>query len=261
MSTSKESEITKDDIQNDIDDIVSTSEAMDKIIIDINSTMKHLTNSFGKIKTLRREVATIERNLGKFIAARERRRAVSLKNHGSQSHKGFTTANNLISDEVSDLIGHPRGRPISRSVFNKMMNAYIRSHNLQNPDNRCIVMLEKNEGGKRLKDLLDPVVDENGNTVDLTLITVSKYIKKHFIGKTKFSPPTDVTNGLPETKQQTEEKTPSTDVKPVVTDAKPVVTDVKPVVTDAKPVVTDAKPKEKTKGKVIKKKITKRAVA
>ncbi len=49
----------------------------------------------------------------------------------------------LISDEIADLLGVDHGSTLSRAECTKRLAAYIKEHNLQNPENRRQILLDE----------------------------------------------------------------------------------------------------------------------
>lgn len=73
---------------------------------------------------------------------------------------------------------------LARTNVTQLMSAYVKYHDLQFEDRKKYIDLDKNEYGEKLKALLSPVVDEDGNPTDLTFMGIQKYIKHHFLKET-----------------------------------------------------------------------------
>ena len=78
-----------------------------------------------------------------------------------------------ITDELAEFLRLDVGELYSRQKITQTINAFIKSHDLQNPENRRYILLES-EQGLRLKKLLrDP--DQA-----LTFFNIQRYLKVHY---------------------------------------------------------------------------------
>ena len=160
----------------------STSEAFDSTFRDIEKTLKEFKTAVAKLRQLKREIVTMEKSLRKHEERKARRKRASLDEYGNKRKNGFSLENNIISDELCEFIGHPKGSPISRSEVTRRLTAYVKEHNLQDPEDKRYVNLDT-DAGVRLKNLLSEVVDKENNPCRLTIITINKFISKHYVGK------------------------------------------------------------------------------
>ena len=166
----------------------TTSEAFETTFKHIESVMKEFKLSITKLRKLKSEISMIERSLKKHEDRRNRRKRATLDKNGNKRPNGFNIENNLISDELSDFIGHPCGKPISRTEVTRRLTAFVKEHKLQDKDDGRCVNLDS-DAGKKLKDLLADVVDKEGNPTRLTIITINKFVNKHYVGKVAPPPP------------------------------------------------------------------------
>ena len=88
------------------------------------------------------------------------------------------TENDDLKTKVSSL-GDSDSNMMARTEVTKLLNKYIKYHNLQDPENKKNILLTSDSGNK-LKNLLSDLVDTEGKTIDLTFINIQKYIKHHF---------------------------------------------------------------------------------
>lgn len=160
----------------------STSEAYESTFKEIESFLKDFKGAVSRMKTLKREIVSMEKSLRKHEERKERRKRASLDENGNKRKNGFTLENNLISDELADFIDYEHGKPISRSEVTRRLTSYVKKHELQDPDDRRYVNLDT-EAGKKLRTLLSDIVDNDGNPTRLTIITINKYVNKHYVGK------------------------------------------------------------------------------
>ena len=160
----------------------STSEAYESTFKEIETFLKDFKHAVSRMKNLKREIVSMEKALRKHEERKERRKRASLDENGNKRKNGFTLENNLISDELADFIGHEHGKPISRSEVTRRLTAYVKEHKLQDQEDKRYVNLDT-EPGQKLKELLSDIVDNDGNPTRLTIITINKYVNKHYIGK------------------------------------------------------------------------------
>ena len=178
-------DIPTDDIIEPVSDNVessTTSEAFETTFREIENFMKDFKGAVSRLRHLKREIISIEKNLKKHEDRRARRKRSVLDENGNKRKNGFSLENNLISDELADFIGYPKGTPISRSEVTRRLTAYVKLHNLQDPEDRRYVNLDT-DAGIKLKELLSDVIDKEGNPARLTIITINKFVTKHYVGK------------------------------------------------------------------------------
>lgn len=190
-----------DDIVIDITDNVdstTTSEAYESTFRDVENILKDFKTAITKLRQLKREIVTMEKSLRKHEERKARRKRASLDENGNKRKNGFSLENNIISDELCDFIGHPKGTPISRSEVTRRLTAYVKEHNLQDPEDKRYVNLDS-EAGSKLKDLLSEVLDKEGNPCRLTIITINKFISKHYVGKVEKTLESSTEEKVPET--------------------------------------------------------------
>ena len=77
-------------------------------------------------------------------------------------------------------MGIPADEKIARTDVTKKITGYVKEHNLQQADNKRVILL-KGKYGKALAKVLSPVVDPvTGDSVDLTFFNLQRYLKHHF---------------------------------------------------------------------------------
>lgn len=166
----------------------STSEEFENTFRDIETFMKSFKSAVTKLRQLKREIVSIEKALSKHEERRHRRKMAAFDEHGNKRKNGFSLENNLISDELSDFIGYDHGKPISRSEVTRRLTAYVKEHKLQDEKDKRFVNLDT-DAGKKLETLLSNIIDKEGNPTRLTIITMNKFVNKHYVGKVE--PPKD----------------------------------------------------------------------
>ena len=92
------------------------------------------------------------------------------KNKGNKAPSGFAKPTK-VSNELCNFLNKKEGSEIARTEVTSFLSAYIRSNNLQNKDNKKIILPDD-----KLKYLLG--IDNNE---ELTYFNLQKYMNKHFI--------------------------------------------------------------------------------
>ena len=81
---------------------------------------------------------------------------------------------------MAKFLGIPADEKIARTDVTKKITGYVKEHNLQQADNKRVILL-KGKYGKALAKVLSPVVDPvTGDAVDLTFFNLQRYLKHHF---------------------------------------------------------------------------------
>lgn len=77
-----------------------------------------------------------------------------------------------VSKDLESFLGLQPGSKISRTSVTRAVTEYIKTHNLQNPENRRHIILDST-----LSKLLNP-----GTNEDVTYFNLQKYLKVHYVG-------------------------------------------------------------------------------
>lgn len=80
----------------------------------------------------------------------------------------------LITDELADFLGVPHGTELSRPDVSKRIGAYIKEHDLQNPENKRIIFPDE-AFGKLLR--YDSTIE---GIEQLSYFNMQKYLKIHY---------------------------------------------------------------------------------
>ena len=140
------------------------------------SSLSSLFGEFGSklqtlssgLSTLRSDFRTLERHV-----AREMRAAQKLskrkRKSGNRAPSGFVKPT-LISKELANFLGKPVGTEWARTEVTREINAYIRTHSLQDKENG-----RKINPDTKLRALLQLKKDE-----ELTYFNLQKYMSPHF---------------------------------------------------------------------------------
>lgn len=151
-----------------------------------------------------------------------------------------------ISEELADFLGLTKGEMYSRQTVTQGIYAFVKTNDIQNPENRRYILLES-EAGLKLKALLrDP--DQ-----PLTFFNIQRYLKVHY-------PKTESTDDKDGAESKESVKKPAKSSKSVDVSAAPApAPSSSAVVPDAAAVEEDTSsdvPKKKVVRKVVKKTAT-----
>ena len=98
------------------------------------------------------------------------------KNKGNKNPSGFAKPTK-VTDDLCKFMNREEGSEIARTDVTKALIHYIESNNLQNSENKKIIMPDE-----KLKTLLG--LDEK-KEVTLTYFNLQKYMNKHFFTNKK----------------------------------------------------------------------------
>ena len=155
-SSSPENEVLPINVESSIGDMFSH----------LNKSLHELS---AHLATLRAEVRTLEKNVGKEVRQLDKINAKKNKNKGSRAPSGFVKPTK-ISNELADFLGRERGSMMARTDVTKQMTAYIRKNNLQDKDNGRIILPDP-----KLKKLL-----KLADADSLTYFNLQKFMGPHF---------------------------------------------------------------------------------
>ena len=91
------------------------------------------------------------------------------RQNAKNSPSGFAKPNK-ISDELCDFIGEPRGTEKSRTDITRFINAYIKQHNLNKPENKRFILPDE-----KLRKILNVDAKE-----EINYFILQKLISHHF---------------------------------------------------------------------------------
>jgi chromatin remodeling complex protein RSC6 len=117
---------------------------------EVQTSLKVLTKEYERMK--------------KLVEKTERKRA-----NARTQPSGFAKPTK-ISDEMCDFLEVPRGTEMSRTDVTRKINAYVKLHNLNKPDNKRIILPDP-----KLKKILGAGDEE------VSFFVLQRYIKNHFI--------------------------------------------------------------------------------
>jgi len=139
-----------------------------------------LTSAFGdfmtKMTALRQNMATLVTEFRALQKRTERELKAAQKAGQKRKRKATNRAPSgfvkptLISDQLADFLGKPKGSQLARTDVTREINAYIRAHKLQDPENG-----RKINPDTKLKKLLALKPSD-----ELTYFNLQRYMSPHF---------------------------------------------------------------------------------
>ena len=151
----------------------------------IETSLSSLFSEFGSklhtlssgLSSLRSDFRTLERNVAREMRAAQKASKRKRKT-GNRAPSGFVKPT-LISKELAEFLGKPVGTELARTEVTREINAYIRTHSLQDKENG-----RKINPDTKLKSLLQVKKGE-----ELTYFNLQQYMSRHFA---KATPATSV---------------------------------------------------------------------
>jgi chromatin remodeling complex protein RSC6 len=122
-----------------------------------------------QISSLKTEFRTLERQVGKEMRAAVKASMKHKRKTGNRAPSGFVKPT-LISNELADFLGKPKGTEMARTEVTREINSYIRNHKLQDKDNGRKIIPDT-----KLNKLLKIKKGE-----ELTYFNLQKYMSPHF---------------------------------------------------------------------------------
>lgn len=164
---------------------IATMEAINEtdIVIDTNENSAKFEGILSSLSTLRASITMIQqqvRGLEKTITREQKvmRKEVAKRKYrgGNKKPSGFATPTK-ISDELCKFMSEPDGAEVARTEVTRYIIKYIKDNELQNPENRRIIM-----PNDELKELLGST-----ETDEVNYFNIQKFMNKHFHKKQAYS--------------------------------------------------------------------------
>ena len=146
----------------DIDD--KTDKTGENLINSLVDKVNSLTSQLKEVQTLIKLVSKEYDKQQKIIDKVQKKRQ-----NAKNSPSGFAKPNK-ISNELCDFIGVPYGTEKSRTDITRFINAYVKEHNLNKPDNRRFIIPDA-----KLKAILNVKDGE-----EINYFILQKLISHHF---------------------------------------------------------------------------------
>jgi hypothetical protein len=133
-----------------------------------------LSTIIDKVNTLSSAIKDIQANLKVLSKEYDKQqkiieKAQKKRQNAKNSPSGFAKPNK-ISDELCDFIGVPHGTEKSRTDITRLINAYVKEHNLNKPENKRFILPDT-----KLKKILNV-----GDSEEINYFILQKLISHHF---------------------------------------------------------------------------------
>uniref|UniRef100_A0A6C0LEZ9 DM2 domain-containing protein n=1 Tax=viral metagenome TaxID=1070528 RepID=A0A6C0LEZ9_9ZZZZ len=133
-----------------------------------------LSNIIDKVNSLSAAIKDIQTNLKVLSKEYDKQqkiieKAQKKRQNAKNSPSGFAKPNK-ISDELCDFIGVPHGTEKSRTDITRLINAYVKEHNLNKPENKRFILPDD-----KLKKILNV-----GDSEEINYFILQKLISHHF---------------------------------------------------------------------------------
>jgi chromatin remodeling complex protein RSC6 len=138
-------------VASPLTDLAAKIGVLSSAVKDAQVALKVLTKEYERMK--------------KLVEKTERKRA-----NARTQPSGFAKPTK-ISDEMCDFLGVDRGTELSRTDVTRKINAYVKEHSLNKPDNKRIILPDP-----KLKKILGVTGNE-----EVSFFVLQRYIKNHFI--------------------------------------------------------------------------------
>ena len=162
--------IYENDNENDadIENQIIKQESND-IFKDFENVLNNLSQTKVQLMAVQQQIKILEKSVKKQINY-FKRESNKNKNKGNRKPSGFAKPTK-VTKELCIFLNKKEGTEIARTEVTKFLSTYIRLNNLQNKDNKKIILPDE-----KLKYLLGIYDNE-----ELTYFNLQKYMNKHFL--------------------------------------------------------------------------------
>jgi len=136
---------------NALDEVATKIGALAALLKETQAALRNLTKDYDRMK--------------KLVEKTERKRANARSNPN-----GFAKPSK-ITDELCDFLGVAKGTEMSRTDVTRKVNAYIKEHNLNKPENRRIILPDP-----KLRKILGVKPED-----EVSYFSLQKYLSRSFI--------------------------------------------------------------------------------
>jgi|TARA_B100001778_G_C18461371_1_gene571360 chromatin remodeling complex protein RSC6 len=146
---------------------LTPSDKFDLLLKDFNTLSETLKIMNVRLKTLQKDV-------NKAMKSGKRQKRVTEVDPNAPKKISALQRPVVISNELCSFLGFPHNTEHSRQEVTSSINNYIKTNNLQDPNNRRFILLDTTPEAKKLKTLLrDP--DQ-----PVTFFNIQRYLKPHY---------------------------------------------------------------------------------
>ena len=161
------SDETQKPLENDVKDETIYSEDLTEQFQNMIETINTFKSSMSALQT---QIKFLEKGVRKEL--HHVHKTIKKRKTGNKKPSGFATPS-PISNELCKFMGIESNSEVARTVVTRHIIQYIRDNNLQYPDNKRIIIPDKN-----LSMLLGV---ENDNQTVVTYFNIQRFMNKHFI--------------------------------------------------------------------------------
>tara|TARA_Y100001963_G_C6760936_1_gene439441 strand:+ start:1007 stop:1606 length:600 start_codon:yes stop_codon:yes gene_type:complete len=147
--------------------VPTTTEKFDLLIKDFNSLMDTHKSISARLKVLQKEVSRNTRS-------KRARKTVGDTDPDTPKRPSALQKPVAISNELCKFLGFEPNTEHARQEVTATINAYIKTNNLQNPENRRFILLEGSEAATNLKTIL------RNPDQPVTFFNIQRYLKPHY---------------------------------------------------------------------------------
>tara|TARA_B100000427_G_scaffold187241_1_gene155660 strand:+ start:805 stop:1455 length:651 start_codon:yes stop_codon:yes gene_type:complete len=141
------------------------SQKYENIVAEVESMSKTMKTLFVSLKSLQKEINKKGKSPRKKVVNDD----PNVEKKPSALQKPVQ-----ISDELCKFLEFPVGECYSRQQVTTSINAYVKKHDLQNPENKRFILLDQTDEGKKLAVLL------RNPDQPLTFFNIQRYLKPHY---------------------------------------------------------------------------------
>ena len=152
-----------------VEQVVESTSTDPSLSDDFSEFMGHLTALRSQLSTLTTEFRALQKRSERELRAASKLNAKRKRRAGNRSPSGFVKPT-LISDELATFLGKPSGSEMARTEVTREINAYIRSHKLQDSEN----------GRKINADAALTKLLKLKKSDELTYFNLQRYMSPHF---------------------------------------------------------------------------------
>ena len=146
-----------------VNTVSSNSDTFSQLLDDFNSISQNVTNSVKELNTIIKRIQKEHSKVQKTLEKKQKK-----KNNNVTSCFSKPT---MVSNKLSSFMGLGDSQLVSRTDVTKYITTYIKDHNLQKPEDKRQIIMDKSLEGL----LAVP------STATLTYFNLQTYLKPHYI--------------------------------------------------------------------------------
>mgnify|MGYP001414425333 CR=1 FL=1 len=147
---------------------------VDPVLAQFDGVLSTLTTFKSQITSLQQQIRGLEKVVNKELNTARKALEKKKQKKANRKPSGFAKPS-PISHELSAFMSKEKGIEVARTEVTQYIIKYIKDNNLQNPENKKIIVPDST-----LKKLLSVTEAD-----EVTYFNLQKYMNKHFHGKNK----------------------------------------------------------------------------